>query len=39
VSGNSDLAKRFAQLEKEVAAIKRFLKKLKTDAAPESDVA
>jgi hypothetical protein len=36
---SGDLAERFAQLEKEVAAIKRFLKKLKTEAGPESEVA
>src|SRR3954463_4993363 len=35
----ADLAKRVARLEIEIAGLKRMLKKIKTDAGPESDVA
>jgi hypothetical protein len=34
-----DLAERVARLELEIAGLKRLLKKLKTDAGPEYDVA
>jgi PilZ domain len=34
-----DLAERVARLEMEIAGLKRILKKLKTDAGPEFDVA
>jgi hypothetical protein len=36
---NTELAERVARLEMEIAALKRLLKKLKTDAGPEFDVA
>ena len=38
-SENGDLAERVAKLEIEIAGLKRILKKLKTDAGPEFDVA
>ena len=36
---NGDLAERVARLEAEIAGLKRLLKKMKTDAGPEFDVA
>ena len=35
----SDLAERVARLEIEILGLKRILKKMKTDAGPEFDVA
>jgi hypothetical protein len=39
VAEPSDLAERVARLEMEIAGLKRVLKKIKTDAGPEHDVA
>jgi hypothetical protein len=39
IAETGDLAERVARLEMELAGLKRILKKLKTDAGPEFDVA
>ena len=39
VAETGDLAERVARLEMEIAGLKRILKKMKTDAGPEFDVA
>lgn len=39
VAETGDLAERVARLEIEIAGLKRILKKMKTDAGPEFDVA
>jgi hypothetical protein len=39
VAEPGDLAERVARLEMEIAGLKRVLKKIKTDAGPEHDVA
>ena len=39
VAEPSDLAERVARLEMEIVGLKRILKKMKTDAGPEFDVA
>ena len=39
VAETGDLAERVAKLEIEIAGLKRILKKMKTDAGPEFDVA
>ena len=37
--GADEIAERFAQLEAEIAGLKRIIKKLKIDAGPEAEVA
>jgi len=39
VAESGDLAERVARLEMEIAGLKRILKKMKTDAGPEFDIA